>query len=324
MLHAVKRQVARAHQPITSAPNAQFADLKHRLHSIKLALQYTSKMLTSANRAWIIQIQQQRNFSNRFFESYPTTDDEIYQVAAQFAQGSQALYDKFTREVATDVTAYDDIHNQVHVYIREINKVEAMYSRLNDAKSESSRYQSKIDSMERSRRPTDDHKKLRNLQKMDHHKLTYKNLLAETIKAQKAAYEKHPIVFKAALTAYWLSHEKHVTLLVKSLENTQQFVKTCEPEMRALDIATWVPAHQKPVSLALSINDKTHSEDGKENGLLEGKAATSSHEKATTLTTVTVESPTSVADTFGAKVPVERKEVVPNATETAQLITHVA
>lgn len=109
------------------------------------------------------------------------------------------------------------------------------------AKSEADRYQSKLDSMERSRKPTDPAKKSRNLQKMDTERDAYKKLLAATITAQKETYAKHPIVFKAALTAYWLSHERHVTLLVQSLEHTQTFAKQAEREMLELNISTWTP-----------------------------------------------------------------------------------
>lgn len=241
MLHVVKRKSFRLQQPIRSAPNAEFADLKQRLSSIKASLKYTSARLSDANRQWVIQMQQQRQFSERFHESYPTTTDETYQVAVQFAEGSQALYDKFTRETQNDLTAYNDIHKQVLLYIKEIDTVEAMYPKLADAKSESSRYQLKLDSMERSKRQTDEARKARNLQKMDNERDLYKRLLLETINAQKSTYVKHPVVFKAALTSYWLSHEKHVTMLVQSLEQTQNFAKKAEKEMRDLDITKWAP-----------------------------------------------------------------------------------
>lgn len=241
MLHAVKRKVARVQQPLKSAPNAEFADLKQRLSSIKCSLKYTSAKLSAANRHWVILMQDQRQFSERFHESYPTTTDDTYHVAKQFAEGSQLLYDRFTRETEDDVTAYNDIHKQVILFIKEIETVEAMYPKLADAKSESVRYQAKLDSMERSKRQADEVKKARNLQKMDSERDLYKKLLAETVKAQKETYLKHPIVFKAALTSYWLSHEKHVTLLVQSLEKTQEFAKNAEQEMRELDIAKWTP-----------------------------------------------------------------------------------
>jgi len=240
MLHAVKRKVARAQQPIKTQPNAEFADMKQRLQSIKQALKYTSNMLNTANRNWIIQMQAQRTFSERFYESYPTTHDELYVVSKEFAQGSQNLYDKFTRETSDDMTAYHNIHKQVLLYIREIETVESSYSKLTAAKSEASRYQSKLDAMERSRRQTDESKKARNLQKMDNEKDEYRKLLNSTIEAQKKTYAKHPIVFKAALTSYWLSHEKHVTLLVQSLEKTQEFAKKAENEMKGLDITEFV------------------------------------------------------------------------------------
>lgn len=327
MLHAVKRQVARVQQPIWSTPNAEFADLKQRLHSIKQSLQYTSKMLASANRGWIIQMQEQRAFSERFHESYPTTEDEIFIVAQKFAEGSQALYNKFTRETETDITAYNEIHMQVQIYIREIERVESKYSRLADAKSESSRYQSKLDSMERSRRPTDESKKLRNLQKMDHQRIAYKTLLAETIKEQKASYEKHPIVFKAALTSYWLSHEKHVTLLVQSLDNTKKFAKQAELEMRALDITTWKPPALQILDAPHVINNNISAPKTKnETEVFEDTLSGIGDEETPTSppAVITVESPTNVIDTLAGDVSNNRKEVTVKHAESPEKVPQVA
>lgn len=237
MLHQIKRKVARVQQPLRGAgANAEFLSYKQRLGSIKSSLKYTSAMLDSANRGWILQMQQQRSFSERFHESYPSPGDDTYKVAAEFAEGSQELYDKFTRETCDDMAAYANIHAQVVAYINEIEEVESVYAKLADAKSEAARYQSKLDAMERSKKGPDDHKKSRNLAKMDDQKGTYKVLLADTVKAQKKTYSKHPVLFKAALTSYWLSHEKHVTLLVQSLEKTADFARQAEAEMKDLDI----------------------------------------------------------------------------------------
>lgn len=243
MFHVLKKQVARAQQPLSSkgAPNAEFADLRQRLCSIKTSLKYTSQMLSSANRTWIKLMQEQRHFSERFHESYPTTTGETYTVAEAFALGSQNLYDKFTRHSDANISAYNDIHRQVLLYIKEIETVEASYPKLAEAKSEANRYQVKLDAMERSKKPADQSKKQRNLQKMDAEKELYKRLLKVTVDQQKKVYAKHPVVFKAALTSYWLSHEKHVNLLVESLEETQQFAQQHEQEMRQLDITSYQP-----------------------------------------------------------------------------------
>ena len=241
MLHAVKKQISRAKQPIFSPPNAEFADYKQRLVSIKQSLKYTSVMLTSANRGWILQMQQQRLFSDRFYEAYPTTHDDVHAVAEQFANGSQKLYDKFTRENSEDLDTFRRIHHQVLVYIKEIEALEKTYGKLASAKAEATRYQEKLDSMERGRKPIDASKKDRNLQKMDRYKEQYKQLLQSIIENQKKTYAKHPIVFKAALTSYWLNHEKHVNMLVESLEATQQFARKHASEMKELDITTFEP-----------------------------------------------------------------------------------
>lgn len=242
MLHVVKRQFALLKEPlVNTVPNGEFSDLRQRLTAIKTALKYTSCMLTSSNRIWVMQMQQQRQFSERFHESYPSSQDDTYLVAQQFAEGSQALYDKFTRDIRTEGDVYLHIHKQVTLYIREIEELESTYSKLTAAKAETNRYQSKLDAMERSRRPVDQSKKVRNLQKMDTHREAYRSLLRTTVEEQKKTYAKHPIVFKAALTSYWISHEKHVTALVESLEKTQAFAKASEVEMADLDITTYQP-----------------------------------------------------------------------------------
>lgn len=252
MLHAVKKQFALLKEPLVNVPNGEFADLRQRLCAIKTALKYTSSMLTSSNRIWVLQMQQQRQFSERFYDSYPSSQDDTYIVAKQFAEGSQALYDKFTRHIRKEGEAYLHIHKQVTLYIREIEELESSYSELSANKAETNRYQSKLDAMERSRRPMDESKKTRNLQKMDNHRESYRAMLKATIEKQKKIYAKHPIVFKAALTSYWISHEKHVTALVESLERTQTFAKASEAEMRELDITTYQPDIQSEMQMMSS------------------------------------------------------------------------
>lgn len=186
-------------------------------------------------------MQEQRLFSQRFQQSYPSPHDNIYAIATEFASGSQILYDKFTRDLTDDVTVHLRIQKQVDKYIKEIDQLERKYTKLVSTKSEMDRYQSKLDSMERSTRRVDQSKKNRNLQKLDRNKEGYSVMLATILDQQKNTYAKHPVVFKAALTAYWLNHEKHVSLLVQSLESTQQFAKLHENDMKKLDIDTYTP-----------------------------------------------------------------------------------
>ncbi len=206
-------------------------------------------------------MQAQRTFSERFAESYPTPGDEMHRIASQFAEGSQRLYDHFIRNANPDMTAYNNIHHQVTLYIREIESVEAYHSRLIAAKSEADRYQSKIDYMERKKKHTDETKKTRNLLKMDVEKVNYRKLLNEAIEKQKATYAKYPVVFKAALVSYWLSHEKHVTMLVESLKETQAFAKAAEAEMARLDIRALEMPFKKDVHVVHSV--EFHMEEEK-------------------------------------------------------------
>lgn len=242
MLHVIKKQLALLQEPlVNTVPNGEFADLRQRLSAIKASLKYTSSMLSSTDRLWILQMQQQRQFSERFHESYPSTHDDTYVIAKEFAEGSQALYDKFTRDGAKTSATYAHIFHQIITYIREIEEVESEYSKLTAAKAETNRYQSKLDAMERSRKPVRVEKKQRNLQKMDTQREMYRVLLKTIVEKQKHIYGKHPIVFKASLTAFWLNHERHVTALVESLDKTARFAKDSEEEMKKLDITKYQP-----------------------------------------------------------------------------------
>lgn len=255
MFHLVKKNFARLQQPLSpsNVPNGEYADLRQRLASIKAALKYTLSMLNSSNRIWILQIQQQRQFSEKFHEAYPSTRDDTYTVAKHFAEESQALYDQFTRDAEQTSAVYFHIYRQIHTYIQEIERVESRYPQLNATKAESSRYQSKLDAMQRNQRRHTitnsqssagvrgraglDGKEQRNLMKLERVRDEYRSLLREVVRAQKETYGKHPVVFKAALAAYWLSHEKHVTALVHSLEKTKAFATAYESELEHLDIA---------------------------------------------------------------------------------------
>lgn len=277
MLHVIKKQIALLQEPIVnSVPNGEFADLKQRLSAIKNALKYTSSMMQSTNRIWIMQMQQQRQFSERFHEAYPSTHDDTYLIAKDFADGSQTLYDKFSRDGEKTNATYVHIHEELKKYVREIEDVEAEYSKLTGAKAETNRYQAKLDAMERSRNEPKREKKQRNLQKMDTHREAYRALLKSVVQKQKHTYAKHPIMFKAALTGFWLNHEKHVTALIESLEKTANFAKGAEEQMRKLDISTYKPerlerlcsidsilmpppsSEQRSASIAIPTDERTH------------------------------------------------------------------
>lgn len=272
MLHTLKKNFARFKQPLLSnnVPNGEFSDLRQRLSSIKVSLKYTLSMLNSANRIWVLQIQQQRQFSEKFHEAYPCTEDDTYTVAKYFADESQALYQAFLQENSTSSSSsnntphrnshpsssnddennpmivYTHILSEIRRYVAEIEGVESMYNSLLEVRSEKHRYQAKVDTIQQSspttvrsnRRPVEETKRQRNIQKLGAVSEEYNKRLEETVARQKKVYMKYPVVFKAALTAYWLSHQKHVTALIHSLEKTQKFATTYEEQMRKLDVAS--------------------------------------------------------------------------------------
>jgi hypothetical protein len=137
MLHAVKKTVAKAAAPSRGiTPPAEFLDLKLQLVAVKRNITLVDKKMTEANRAWAVQMMEQRSFSERFAEGYPSSSDETAVIAGEFSQSSQALYDHFIRETDPSAQSYHKMQEQVRVYLAEIAEVEAMYPRLTEAKSE--------------------------------------------------------------------------------------------------------------------------------------------------------------------------------------------
>lgn len=237
MLHSFKKKVAKATAPTRGInPGGEFLDYRNRLATLKKSLQYIDGRMDQALKTWATQMIEQRTFSERFSASYPISGDETDKIAKEFSEGSQAVYDYFIRNTSPDNAKYHKMHAQVRAYIKEISDVEALYPKLLQAKSEAERYQSKVDSIERSSK-TDDLKKTRNLQKLDFEKQKLEQTTTEVLTAQKQTYAKAPIIYKTALCAYWSAHERHTLVMMKSMEKTSQFAKDTELQLENIDIS---------------------------------------------------------------------------------------
>lgn len=238
MLHAVKKSVAKAAAPSRGVtPPADFLDFQVQLDAVKRNIILVDKKMTEANRAWAAQMIEQRTFSERFAEGYPVTNDETSVIAQEFAESSQALYDHFVRETDPQAQNYNKMHDQVRVYLKEIAEVEKMYPSLTEAKSESSRYQDKVDAIERGKKERES-KKARNLQKMDSEKDKYDELTKAVIIAQKKALAKSATVHRLALCAYWSSNAAHVQIQQESMQRTAEFARNNEAELASIDITS--------------------------------------------------------------------------------------
>lgn len=238
MLHAVKKTVAKASAPSRGVnPPAEFLDLKTQLAAVKRNITLVDKKMTDANKAWAQQMMEQRRFSERFAEGYPSTSDDTAVIASEFAESSQSLYDHFVRETDPAAQNYMKMQEQVQVYLKEIAEVEAMYPKLTEAKSETARYQGKIDTIERSKK-NDEAKKNRNLQKMDSEKEKYDELAKTVVIAQKKTLAKSATVHKLALCAYWSSNAAHIQIQQESMQRTSDFARSHEDELAALDITS--------------------------------------------------------------------------------------
>lgn len=238
MLHAVKKSVAKASAPSRGVnPPAEFLDLKVQLAAVKRNISLVDKKMTEANKAWSLQMMEQRTFSERFAEGYPSTSDETAGIANEFAESSQALYDHFVRETDPVAQNYHKMQEQVKVYLKEVAEVEATYPKLTEAKSETARYQEKVDNIERSKKDNEA-KKSRNLQKMDSEKEKYDDLVKTVVIAQKKTLAKSATVHRLALCAYWSANATHIQIQQQSMEKTAEFARTHEDELAGLDITS--------------------------------------------------------------------------------------
>lgn len=237
MLHSFKKRVAKTSAPLRGVnPGGEFLDYKNRLSTIKKNLQYIDMKMDDALRNWVVLMIEQRSFSERLVNGYPISGDDTDAQNKAFCEGARNTYDHFMRNSSPESTTYRKMHLQLKAYIKEISQVESLYGPLLESKSESERYQAKVDAIDRSKR-NNDLKKARNLQKMDQEKLRLSEMTTNVLLAQKATYSKAPIVYKAALCAYWTAHETHTHVISRNMEKTSQFARSAEEDLLNLDIS---------------------------------------------------------------------------------------
>lgn len=237
MFHAIKKKVAKHSASKRGVvPSAEFLDYKQRLETVKRNMELVDTKLTEANLGWSKRMIDQRSFSESFVEGYPNGTDETHAIAQEFAQGSRDLYDYFLRFTTPEMAEYHRLHDQVKVYIGELKALEETYPKVTEAKSESVRYQDKVDSLETSKKRNES-KKVRNVQKLDNERERYEDLTRTVIAAQKKAFAKAPIVHKIGLCAYWLANDVHITIAMKSLERTADFARANASELSKINVA---------------------------------------------------------------------------------------
>lgn len=237
MLHSLKKSFAKATAPTRGMnPGGEFLDYKNRVHNVRKNLEHLDKRMDETLRSWSLIMMDQRQFSQKLSEGYPISGDHTDQVAAEFEEGVQKVYDYFVRNTSPEAAAYHQMHKQVKDYLMEIEGVESKYAALMEAKSESERYQAKIDTITRSKKNKDD-KKSRNFDKLDEQKQKYTEQLESIVALQKTTYEKAPIVYKIALCAYWTAHEVHTKIMMQSMEKTSKFIQEASSELSSINIS---------------------------------------------------------------------------------------
>lgn len=239
MLHSLKKKSGSTSARARGVnPSAEFMQMKSKLSLTKRNLQLANQKMIDADRMWKQQLSAQRSFAEDFSEGFVGQDgDDTLEVLAEFNRGAQERYDHFVRSTAKEDETFAKMHEQLRVYIAEIEAVEARYPELVEAKSEVSRYQKKVDTIEMKKK-TDDLKKERNLQKMDAEREKYSSLTSEIVAMQKATLAKSATAHNMAICSYWTAHEKHLAVLKSSMEKTQTWAAGVEDEMAAVDVAT--------------------------------------------------------------------------------------
>lgn len=282
MFHAIKKNFAKARAPSKGInPGGEFLDFQARLSMIKNNLQYIDDKMEESLKLWNEQMIEQRGFAEKFANGYPIRGDETDDAVREFAHGSHMVYEHFLRGPGAGHDAHRNMRRQVREYIEEINEVELTYTQLEFATSETERYQEKIDKMDR-KGQKEGPKWSRNLEKLDHSKLMLESEARVVVAAQKKCYSKAPMLYKAALCAYWTVHIAYQDLIAEKMEKTTQFVKHAGEDLGWLAAAQLQemfedvsePEQIEEENLGNNMADHevtgpvsvTYSENGEENG----------------------------------------------------------
>lgn len=205
MLHSLKKKVAKATHKVEM--QAEVDQYKALLEQVKKNLTTASKNMDQSNKLWMQHMMTNRSFSSSFAEGYvPQTQgdtiDETQLIAQEFERGSNERYDRYVRETSPERAQYHRIHASIRTYLKEIEEVEALYPGLVSAKSESDRYQSKMDSLEKSKKAADE-KKTRNLAKQDANREKYHAMARHVLEVQKGTVSPYVHVTLSADFPYW-------------------------------------------------------------------------------------------------------------------------
>lgn len=235
MMHSLKKKVGMHSKGVAAEPSAEFQDYKLRLETVKKNLGVADKRMDEAKAHWLKHVMDQRAFSAGFVDGIADTNSETFEVAQEFSEGASARYDHFVRETNPADASYNKMHQQLKAYLGEIADVEKMYKKLMEAKSETNRYQAKVDAMEKAAKG-DDVKKERNLQKLDSERENFVALQKEVTDAQKNVYGKSGVAQKIALVAYWQMNAEHVRVMEASLEKTQDYSASNYDDLASMSI----------------------------------------------------------------------------------------
>jgi hypothetical protein len=238
MMHKVKKSFHKATAPREDVvPSAAFLEYQQKLDAVKRNITMLDVTMTETNNAMTRQMIEQRSFSEKFADGYPMTLDETHAVAVEFKQGIGEVYDYFVRHTSPEVASYHRMQGQVKAYLKEIAEVEDMYPALSEARSETSRYQKKVDDIHMSNK-RNDVKKTRNIHKLDVQREKLEQQTNVVLAAQKRTFAKAPMVHKLGLCAFWVAYRTHMQVMARSLEKTETFTVAHEEEMRNLDVAS--------------------------------------------------------------------------------------
>jgi hypothetical protein len=236
MLHVLKKKV-KLHTSRVD-PGAEFQDFKLRLDVVKKNLSRAEQQIENSHKNSLQYVLDQRVFCTSFMDGYPTSEDDTYAKAREFAEDAMERYEVFVRQVNADDAPFRKSQRELQVYIKEIEAVESHYPNLLQARSEFDRYQAKVDAMDKSSK-TDDVKRARNRQKRDAEREKLDELTDSVIEMQKRTYAKSVMMHRVALVSFWAANAKHLEIMNSAVEKSLPYVRDNEEDVQNVDVVMW-------------------------------------------------------------------------------------
>jgi len=203
---------------LKSKPDAEFADFRARLESVEESLLMLKEHLQPAESAWKNVARESHLFVSGFISNYPDEDE-----MRNWTRDTEKICEKLTRSLTiTHASLHWKADSLVDDYISEIHSID--YKAVIAAQAEVNKYTRKLDVL-RKAKSLDREKVERNEEKFDTVKSNYEAVLQPTVEKMRDIWNKAPIAFNAAFTAYWFSHVRAAQFVDHAYSDIDAFVK---------------------------------------------------------------------------------------------------